>query len=54
VTDTTSTDTRSNGDVSTYNVIAVTFEDDVNAYAALTKLKELRRRGSSKCRRPPS
>jgi uncharacterized membrane protein len=45
MTDTTSTDTRSNGDVSTYNVIAVTFEDDVNAYAALTKLKELASQG---------
>ena len=45
MTDTTSTDTRSNGDVSTYNVIAVTFEDDVNAYAALTKLTELASQG---------
>ena len=29
----------------TYNVISVAFEDDVNAYAALTKLKELDAQG---------
>jgi uncharacterized membrane protein len=45
MTDTTSRDTRSNGDVSIHNVIAVTFEDDVNAYAARTKLKELASQG---------
>jgi uncharacterized membrane protein len=42
MTNTTSTEGRpETGAPSTYNVIAVAFEDDVNAYGALTKLKEL-------------
>src|SRR6185503_6710822 len=44
MTDTTSTSTPSAPDTgahTTYNVIAVAFDADVNAYAALTKLKEL-------------
>jgi uncharacterized membrane protein len=44
MTNTTSTSTPGapeTGVPSTYNVIAVAFEADVNAYAALTKLKEL-------------
>jgi uncharacterized membrane protein len=46
MTDTTPTDARPAGGVSTpYNVIAVTFDEDVLAYAALTKLKELDAQG---------
>jgi uncharacterized membrane protein len=46
MTDTTSDPTRQEGGVSTpYNVIAVAFDEDVNAYAALTKLKELGSQG---------
>jgi uncharacterized membrane protein len=44
MTDTTSTSTPGAPDTgvpTTYNVIAVSFDADVNAYAALTKLKEL-------------
>ena len=42
MTNTTSSEGRpETGAPSTYNVIAVAFEDDVNAYGALTKLKEL-------------
>ena len=44
MTDTTSTSTPGAPDTgvpTTYNVIAVAFDTDVNAYAALTKLKEL-------------
>lgn len=46
MSDTTSTDTRTDAGVSTqYNVIAVTFGDDVNAYEALTNLNELGAQG---------
>ena len=48
MTDTTSTSTpgpADSGVPSTYNVIAVAFDADVNAYAALTKLKELDSQG---------
>jgi len=48
MTDTSSTSTpgpADSGMPSTYNVIAVAFDADVNAYAALTKLKELDSQG---------
>jgi uncharacterized membrane protein len=48
MTDTTSTSTSGGPDTgvpSTYNVIAISFGEDVNAYAALTKLKELDAQG---------
>lgn len=41
----TSTPSSSDGGASTYNVIAVTFENDADAYGALTKLKELDSQG---------
>jgi uncharacterized membrane protein len=48
MTDTTSTSTPGAPDIgvpTTYHVIAVAFDADVNAYAALTKLKELDSQG---------
>ena len=47
---TTTQDSAVNGVSSTYNVIAVAFGEDVNAYGALTKLKELDSQGQLEIR----
>jgi uncharacterized membrane protein len=46
MTDTTTSTGRADASAATtYNVIAVAFDEDINAYAALTKLKELDSQG---------